>query len=220
MPIQKSELRLDVNGKPVQAYLAAPENGGSGVLVLHAWWGLNSFFKSLCDRLAEEGFTALAPDLFQGQVAETIEGAEALMKGSDNQVVGDTVTAAKDHLLTLTKGKIAVMGFSFGAAQALVAAAHDPDPIAATVLFYGVYEVDFGKIKSKILGHFGERDEMEPLEGVKWMETAMQDADLEITFHIYPGASHWFVETDRPEYDPAAANLAWDRTFAFLKKNI
>ncbi len=112
------------------------------------------------------------------------------------------------------------MGFSFGAAQALIAAAHDPDQIAATVLFYGVYEVDFGKIKSKILGHFGERDEMEPLEGVKWMETAMQDAGLEFTLHTYPGANHWFVEADRPEYDPAAANLAWERTVAFLKENI
>ena len=220
MTIQKTDLTLDVNGQPVNAYLAAPETGGPGLLVLHAWWGLNPFIKDLCDRLAEQGFTALAPDLFQGQIAETIEGAETLMKSSNDQVVGETVTAAKDHLLTLTEGKIGVMGFSFGAAQGLVAAAHDPENIAATVLFYGVYEVDFSKIKSKVLAHFGERDEMEPLEGVKWMETAMRDADLEIMFHIYPGAGHWFVETDRPEYDPAAADLAWQRTFAFLKENL
>lgn len=220
MPVQKSELALDVTEKPAQAYLAAPENGGPGVLVLHAWWGLNPAFKSLCDRLAEEGFTALAPDLFQGQVAETIEGAEALMKSSDDQLVGDTVIAAKEHLLTLTKGKIGLMGFSFGAAHALIEAARDPENIAATVLFYGVYEVDFGKIKSNVMGHFGERDEMEPLEGVKWMETAMQDAGVDMTVHIYPGVNHWFVETDRPEFDPAAADLAWERTVAFLKENL
>jgi carboxymethylenebutenolidase len=220
MSIQKSTVTLDVNGKTANAYLAAPENGGPGVLVLHAWWGLNPFFKSLCDRLAEQGFTALAPDLFQGQIAATIEAAEALMKNSDDQTVSAAVMAAKDHLLALGKGKIGVMGFSYGAAWSLITAARDPENIATTVLFYGVYEVDFKEIKSKILGNFGERDEMEPLEGVKWMETAMQDAGLDVTLHIYPNVGHWFVETDRPEYDPAAANLAWERTFAFLKENL
>ena len=220
MSIQKSTLELDVNGKTINAYLAEPENGGPGVLVLHAWWGLNPFFKSLCDRLAEQGFTALAPDLFQGQIAETVEDAEALMKSSDDQAVSATVMAAKDHLLALTNGKVGVIGFSFGAAHSLVLAAQDPEKIAATVLFYGVYEVDFKEIKSKILGNFGERDEMEPLEGVKWMETAMQEAGLDVTLHMYPNVGHWFVEADRPEYDPAAAILAWERTFAFLKENL
>jgi carboxymethylenebutenolidase len=220
MSIQKSMLTLDVNGKTASAYLAAPENGGPGVLVLHAWWGLKPYFKQVCDQLAEQGFTALAPDLFQGQIAETIEAAEKLVKNSDDQVVSDTVMAAKDHLLTLTKGKIGVMGFSFGAAWSLVVAAHDPSRIAATVLFYGVYEVDFSNVKSKILGHFSDRDEWEPLEGAKEMETAMKSAGLDVTLHIYPGVSHWFIETDRPEYDPTATNLAWERTYAFLKANL
>jgi len=211
---------LDANGQSANAYLAAPETGGPGLLVLHAWWGLTPFIKELCDRLARQGFTALAPDLFQGEVAETIEAAEALMKSSDDQVVSNTVTTAKDHLLSLTNGNIGVIGFSFGAASSLVLAAQDPEKIAATVLFYGVYEVDFKKIKSKILGHFGERDEMEPMEGVKWMEDAMNAANLDATFYNYPGVKHWFVETDRPEYDPAAANLAWERTFAFLKETL
>jgi len=220
MSIKKTDLTLNVNGQAVNAYLAAPENGGPGILVLHAWWGLKPFFKDLCDRLAEQGFTALAPDLFQGQVAQTIEAAEALMKSSDDQVVSDIVMTAKDDLLDRAGGKIGVLGFSFGAAWSLIAAAHDPDKIAATVLFYGVYEVDFSKVKSKIFGHFGDRDEWEPLEGAKEMETAMKAAELDVTLHVYPGVSHWFVETDRPEYDPAAAQLAWERTFAFLNQNL
>jgi carboxymethylenebutenolidase len=220
MSIQKSTLALDVNGKTVNAYLAVPENGGPGLLVLHAWWGLKPFFKDLCDRLAEQGFTTLAPDLFQGQIAETIEAAEKLVKTSDDQVIGETVIAARDHLQALTKGKIGVMGFSFGAAWSLVAAMRDPDKIAATVLFYGVYEVDFSKVRSRILGHYSDRDEWEPLEGAQEMESAMKAAGLDVTLHIYPGVSHWFVESDRPEYDPAAAQLAWERTFAFLKENL
>ena len=51
MSIQKSEIKLDVNGQPVNAYLTSPKDGGRSVLVLHAWWGLKPFFKELCDRL-------------------------------------------------------------------------------------------------------------------------------------------------------------------------
>ena len=117
MSIQKSEIQLDVNGQPVNAYLAAPESGGPGVLVLHAWWGLKPFFKQICDRLAEEGFTALAPDLRKGVVAETIGAAKELMEKSDDQFAGDVVMAAKDYLLAHSAGeKIGVIGFSMGAA--------------------------------------------------------------------------------------------------------
>ncbi len=220
MSIRKSDLSLDVNGQPVKAYLAAPENGGPGVLLLHAWWGLKPFFKEVCDQLAKQGFTVLAPDMFQGQVAATIEAATDLAENSDPQVVGDTVMAARDHLLALTKGKVGVIGFSFGAAWALVAAMRDPDKIAATVLFYGVYGVDFSKVSSKIMGHFSDNDEWEPLAGVRAVEAEMKTAGLDVTIHVYPGVSHWFVESDRPEYDPAAASLAWERTFAFLRENL
>ena len=220
MAIQKSEIELDVNGKPVNAYLAAPTAGGPGVLVLHAWWGLKPFFKQLCDRLAEQGFVALAPDLREGQIAETIVAAKELMQKSDGEFVGDIVMAAKDHLLTLTKNKIGVMGFSMGAAWSLVVAAHDPDNIAATVLFYGAEGVDFGKVKSKILGHFSESDEWEPIDGVRALEADMKAAQVDATLHFYPNVDHWFVESDRPEYDVSAASLAWERTFEFLKKNL
>ena len=65
-------------GKP-EHYLAVPQRGsGRGVLVLHAWWGLNDFFRDLCDRLAAEGFVALAPDLFGGKTATTVAGARRL----------------------------------------------------------------------------------------------------------------------------------------------
>ena len=221
MTIQKSEIKLDVNGQPVNAYLATPENGGPGVLVLHAWWGLKPFFKQVCDRLAEQGFVALAPDMRNGQIAETIEAAKELMEKSDNQLIGDVVMAAKDYLLAHSEGeKIGVVGFSMGAAWALVVAGYDPDKIAATVLFYGIGEADFGKVKSKVQGHFSDNDEWEPMEGVRWLEQSLQDANVDKTFYIYPAVAHWFVEDDRPEYDSAAAQLAWDRTFEFLKKNL
>jgi carboxymethylenebutenolidase len=220
MSIRKSEIRLDVNGRQANAYLAAPEKGGPGVLVLHAWWGLKPFFKQVCDQLAEQGFTAFAPDLRDGKIATTIDEAKELMQNSNGQFVGDTVMAAKDHLLEMVKGKIGVIGFSMGGAWALVVASSKPEQIATTVLFYGNEYVDYGKITSKVMGHYSDNDEWEPNEYVEKTFAELKSAGVDATLHIYPGVGHWFVESDRPEYDPDSARLAWERTFEFLKKNI
>ena len=220
MSIQKSEIQLDVNGKKVNAYLAAPDNAGPGVLLLHAWWGLKPFFKETCDRLAEQGFTVLAPDLRDGQIAKTIEEAKALMEKSDGQLVGDTVMAAKDHLRGLTNGKIGVVGFSMGGAWALITAAYKPEQIAAVVLFYGNEGIEYGKVTAKVMGHYSDNDEWEPNEYVENTFAEFKKAGVDATLHIYPGVAHWFVESDRPEYDSASAQLAWERTFEFLKQNV
>lgn len=220
MPIQKSEVQLQVNGKPANAYLAAPEAGGPGILVLHAWWGLKPFFKEVCDKLAKQGFTALAPDMYQGRVAKTIDEAKALLDQRDFELMGDTVKAAKNYLVSLQPGKpIGVLGFSMGAEWGLVVAANEPD-VAAAVLFYGPGEVDFTTVQAKVLGHFAEKDEWEDLDFIKAMEKDMQAAGVDVTLHFYPKVGHWFVEQDRPEYDPESAKLAWERTFEFLKKNL
>ena len=220
MSAQKTEIKLDVNGKSANAYLASPSNGGPGVLVLHAWWGLKPFFKELCDQLAEHGFTALAPDYYQGRIANTIDEAKALLEQRDIELMGDTLKAAKDYLVSLRPGhSIGVMGFSMGAAWSLAVAAHEPD-VAAVVLFYGINEVDFSKVKAKILGHYSDSDEWEPLEGVREMKQIMKNAGVDATLHIYPKVGHWFVESDRPEYDSHAASQAWHRTFQFLGENL
>jgi carboxymethylenebutenolidase len=88
------------------------------------------------------------------------------------------------------------------------------------VLFYGVEGAEFSKIKAKVLGHYAEADEWEPLDGVQWMEQEMKKAGVDVTLHFYPKAGHWFVESDRPEYDSKAAQLAWDRTFKFLQETL
>ena len=220
MSIQKSEIKLEVKGKSASAYLASPQNGGPGVLVLHAWWGLNPFFKQVCDQLAEQGYSALAPDLYQGDVAETIDEAKALLGKHDNQHMGSIVKAAKDHLGSLIVDKpIAALGFSMGAGWALDTAENDPN-VSAVVMFYGAGEADYEKVSAKVLGHFAEVDEWEPLEYVKEMKQGMKAAGVDVTLHLYPKVAHWFMEADRPEYDSDSAKLAWDRTFEFLKNNL
>ena len=223
MSIQTSEIQLNVNGKKVNAYLASPEKGGPCVLVLPSWWGLKPFFKKVCDELAEEhGYVALAPDYYDGRVGVTIEETKELQQAaeSDFDAMAALIQAAKDRLVSLRPGKpIGIVGFSMGTDWALVTAAKEAD-VAATVLFYGGWSTDFSKMKSKVLGHFAETDEWMSLEQVKEMEQNLKSAGVDVTLHFYPGVAHWFVESDRPEYDAAAAQLAWERTFEFLKKNL
>jgi carboxymethylenebutenolidase len=219
MSIQTSDIQLNVNDKKVNAYLA--NGGGAGILLLHAWWGLNPFFKQVCDQLAEQGFTVLAPDLRDGQIANTIDEAKALMEKSDGEFTGATVMTAKDYLRDLVKGnKIGAIGFSMGAAWALIAATYKPEQFGAIVLFYGNEGVEYGKVTAKVMGHYSDNDEWEPTEFVDNTFAEFAKAGVDATRHTYPGVAHWFVESDRPEYDPAAAQLAWDRTFEFLKKNL
>ncbi len=223
MSIRTSNVELKAKGKDFTAYLAEPENGGPGILLLHAWWGLKPFFKQVCDRLAEQGFVVLAPDLRQGQVAKTVEEAEALMKKSDSQLTGEIVLAAKDYLLGLPERKgerIGVIGYSMGAAWALVVASHVPDQVAATVLYYGVGEVDVNRLQTAILGHYSDVDEWEDYAYVQDLEKKMKAAGVDVEFHTYSGKPHWFVEEDRPEYDRESADLAWSRTLEFLKAGV
>ncbi len=219
MSIQTSEIQLKVNDKTANAYLATPQNSGPGVLVLHAWWGLKPFFKQVCDQLAEQGFTAFAPDLYQGRVAKTIDEAKEFMEQNDFEFMSEIVKAANAHLTSLCAGKIGVIGFSMGSGWSLAVAERNPD-VSATVLFYGAGEADFSKVKAKVLGHFAEVDEWEPLEYVQGMEAGMKSAGLDVTLHTYPKVAHWFVEEDRPEYDSASAQLAWSRTYEFLRENL
>ncbi len=219
MEFESNEFDLQVNERTARAYAAVPEGGGPGVLVLHAWWGLKPFFKQFCDRLASEGFTALAPDLYQGRTARTIEEAKDLLGQRDTGFMIEIVQAAAGRLAALTGDQFGAVGFSMGAAWALVTAANEP-ALRAVVLFYGAEAVEFQNVEASVLGHFAEEDEWEPLEGVRLMEADMKTAGVEVELHIYPGVHHWFMEDDRPEYDPQAAAKAWERSIAFLKDKL
>jgi carboxymethylenebutenolidase len=205
-------------------YLATPAGGRRpGVLVFHAWWGLTDVFRDVCDRLAEAGFVAFAPDLYEGRNASTIEQAQALLEARDFERMHAIATGAlaylREHPATAGDA-VATLGFSMGAGWAVFLSSLAPDAVAASVIFYGSEAADFGAARAAYLGHFGENDEWEPLDGVRQMEADMRAAGRDVTLYIYPGARHWFVEPNRPEYDPAAAALAWSRTVAFLGEHL
>jgi carboxymethylenebutenolidase len=209
-----------------QGYLALPPAGaGPGVLVLHAWWGLNDTLKAFCSRLAEAGFTAFAPDLYHGKVASTIAEAEALGSALDeNFAQAKAEIAAAAVYLDERTGKsspgLAVVAFSLGVYYALDLAAAHPELIRTVVLFYGSGDGDYASSKAAYLGHFAELDEFEPPANVQALEASLRSAGRPVTFYTYPGTGHWFFEPDVTQaYNPAAASLAWQRTLDFLREN-
>jgi carboxymethylenebutenolidase len=216
------DITFDVQGQPAAGYLAIPENSNApGVLILHAWWGLNPIFKDLCDRLAAEGFAAFAPDVNSGRVAKTIDEAKQTMEELDGQRKYDVVMAATDFLRNqpgVRKEPFAVIGFSMGAAWALVLAEARPQDIRKVVMFYGAGEGDYSKMKLDVLGHFAEKDEWEDEKYINLMNNDMQAAGLKTEFNTYPNTNHWFFESDRPEFNAEASELAWQRTLEFLRK--
>ncbi len=107
-----------------------------------------------------------------------------------------------------------------GGAWALLLSSLKPQDMAAVVVFYGSGQADFATARAAYLGHYAEDDEWEPLEGVRQMEADMRAAGREVTFYTYPGTRHWFFEANRPEYDAAAATLAWQRTCGFLRDHL
>lgn len=239
-------IEFDSAGTAAPGYLATPVNhagtAAPGVVVLHAWWGLTDPFRQVCDRLAEAGFVALAPDLYRGESTSLVAEAEALGAALDQRVErwrGDIAGAVRflrqDGYLrqdrqhdstsassSAASDSVALLGFSLGGAYALDMSAILPDEIDAVVVFYDAYaDPEYGAARAAYLCHFAADDAFLPAEKVADLGRALQAAGRPATFYTYPGTKHWFFEANRPDaYDAAAAALAWERTIAFLNATL
>jgi carboxymethylenebutenolidase len=213
------QLTLDTSAGPAAAYVATPASGsGPGVLVLHAWWGLNDDFRGWCDQLAAAGFVALAPDYRAGRVATTIEDANAMRADFGVEQTQPVVEAAHDELLRRSDGSaVGIVGASMGAAWAFHLAETRPDQVGAVVAYYGISDADWAAVQARVLHHFGDQDQMDPVSDAEAMQADLEKAGVDARLEVYAGADHWFAEASRPEHDPAAAELAWSRTLAHLR---
>ena len=207
--VDASMVSFPVNGTEADGYLSTPDGGsGPGLLVIQEWWGLVPQIKAVCDRLAGEGFTALAPDLFHGDFAEHTEMDKAgeLMNSLPPERAAKDMAGAIAHLLASD----AVTG----------------DRVAAAVTFYGAPlgdgEPDWSGLTAKVEGHFAENDDFFPPEAVRDLESRLQAMGKDVSFTIYPGTGHAFANEHNPlgTRDDDAAAQAWDRSLAFLKAEL
>jgi carboxymethylenebutenolidase len=218
------EFPTSANGA-APGYLAVPAGEhGPGVIVLQEWWGLDEHIRSICDRLAADGFYALAPDLYRGETTTQPSEAEQKMMALNMGEVEQDMCGAADYLATqpgCEGAGVGAVGFCLGGGLAVWAAATCPN-IAAAVTYYYVMphgKPDFTGIDGPVLGHFGTADEFIPTEEADKLEAALKDAGVETTFHHYDGAGHaFFNDTNRlGTYDRDLAEQSWQRTIDFLR---
>ena len=223
---------FDANRSTAPGYLATPDAAAApGVVVLHEWWGLTEPIRQACDRLAEAGFVALAPDLYRGKTTAKVEEADALGSALDQQVeqwrgdIRGAVQYLRQNGATSPadgRGAFGFIAFSMGGSYALDMSIKLADEIAAVVTYYASYPgLDYSAAKAAYLCHFAEDDPYQSAEEAAEMEQQLQAAGRPVTAYTYPGTKHWFFDFDRPDaYNAAAAALAWERTVAFLNAEL
>jgi len=226
-PARSGEIVLEGAGGAARGYLALPAAGrGPGVLVLHEWWGLVPHVQDVCDRLAREGFVALAPDLYRGACTGDPDEAGRLMMHLELPRAATDLDAAVTTLLghgAVTGAKLGAIGFCMGGQLALLAATRNRR-IGAVVDFYGIHPavtLDFSGLEAAVLGLFAERDAFVPPEAAKQLEAALRQAGKRASIRIFPGVGHAFFNDARADaYDAAAAAEAWRDTLSFLRAEL
>src|SRR6266516_2873904 len=168
-----------------------------GIIVIHEWWGLNDWVKEQASKLADQGYEALAGDLYRGKVATTPDEAHELMRGVPEDRAPRDLHAAFEFLRSqsnVKKDRIASIGWCMGGGYSLDVAIQGPT-LTAAVIHYGHLAVDadsLKKINASILGIFGGQDRGIPVDDVKKFEQTMKQLGKRVEIVIYPDAGHAF----------------------------
>ncbi len=219
------------DGEALDAWLAEPAAGSAapGLVVIQEWWGLNDQIKGVAERLAGAGYRALVPDLYRGKLALEANEAEHLMNDLDfADAAGQDIRGAVQYLKATGSAQVGVTGFCMGGALTLLSAVNVPEADAA-VIWYGYPPLEFvdaSKIGIPLLGHWATDDAAFAIDGVDQLEIKLDAAGVDYTFHRYD-AKHAFANETADEknlpflkYDPAAAELAWERTLTFFAERL
>jgi len=187
--------------------------------------------KRVCDRLAEEGFVALAPDLYHGEIAEHTEMDKAgqLMQSLPPDRAARDMAGAIDYLLgheAVAGHRVGVIGFCMGGMLTLMITALQGERVAVAVPFYGApfgdSAPDWSKLTASVQGHFAEKDDFFPPEKVLELESQLKAMGKDVEFIVYPGTGHAFANEENAlgTHDADASKTSWDRAVAFLKSNL
>lgn len=216
---------VDLGGS--QAYLSLPPGGTppfAAVIVIHEWYGLNEHIEHWTDRLAADGYAALAVDLYGGKVGTDSESAMALMKSVDDGKAHAVLDAADRFLRTdprVAATKLGVIGWCFGGGWSLQHALAHPE-LSAAVLYYGRITDDpaaLAKLGAPVLAVFGNRDQSIPPAAVDGFAKAMAAAGKSLELYRYD-AEHAFANPSGKRYDATAAADAWSHVRAFLRAHL
>jgi carboxymethylenebutenolidase len=213
------------NGSSAEGYVAG--TSGPGVVVIQEWWGLVPHIKDVCDRFAEAGFVALAPDLYHGaSTTEPDEAGKAMMAMQLEQAAKDMSGAVDEVARRSSSDKVGVIGFCMGGGLALVLGTKRPDKVAAVVPCYGIIpwadaQPDYSAMTAKVLGHYAEKDGFFTPEAAEALGAQLRGLGKDAEIIVYPGCDHAFFNDTRPEvYDAVASAQLWDRTLAFFRDTL
>jgi carboxymethylenebutenolidase len=216
----------DTDDGTLMGYLARPSDGepGPGVIVIQEWWGVDEHIKEVTRRFAQEGYVALAPDLYHGQVVSEPDEARKLVMELDMEQAVREIQQAISYLLEqaeVTGDQVGVVGFCMGGRLTLMTA-RAANNVGAAVAFYGtpLPPEDAQEIQAPVLGLYGEEDGGIPVENVEAMQEALDEAGIENSFTIYPGAQHAFFNDMRPSYDAEASADAWQQTLDWFSAHL
>jgi len=215
----------EIAGEPVRGWLARPADGGEGlpaIIVIHEWWGLNENIRQMTERLAGEGYVALAVDLYRGERAEAPREAMRLSQAlaQDTGPADENLRQAYRYLERVQGApRIAAIGWCLGGRWTLRTALLFPAELSAAVIYYGsvrAERAELAELQMPVLGIFAELDRVVPVAQVEAFREQMQSLGKQADIRIYPGVDHAFANPSGGEYDEAAAEEAWRLTVEFL----
>jgi carboxymethylenebutenolidase len=208
-------------------YVARPEGAGPfpGVIVIQEWWGLEEHIKDVARRFAAEGFVALAPDLYHGEVATEPDEARKLAMAMDRERAAKEIDGAITYLRGLSyvePKQVGVIGFCMGGGLALLTACRN-EHVGASAVFYGGPMGDLDQVKQlhgAIFGAYGGADQGIPRERVDALRQALESAGKQAEIKVYPGAPHSFFNDTRDSYRADAAQDAWAKSLALFRQQL
>ncbi len=227
-PVKTESVSYKSGDETVTGYLTLPEAKGRhpAIVVIHEWWGLNDWVKEQAEKFAQQGYVALAVDLYRGKSAASPDQAHELMRGLPQDRAIRDMKAAFDYLAArpdVIKDKIGSVGWCMGGGYSLLLAENEPK-LAACVVNYGAMPTNpaiIQKIQAPVLGNFGAEDRGIPTDAVQAFEKAMKADGKTIDVKIYEGAGHAFENpNNKAGYRQDAAIDAWARMLGFFGKTL
>lgn len=206
-----------------RAYVAGPVESKQGLLLIHGWRGLNQGMEIWANQFAVQGYRVMAVDLYNNQVATNPTKARQLMNNLDQQEANQKFRKAVS-LLSQTGRKVAVLGRSFGANQAIQAASANKNDISAVVLYYPFGDVATGNpslasIKAPVLGNFADKDFFFDQERRQKFISVAKDKGIRLEVEMY-SARHGFSNIFGHNFDANVNSSSSKKTFSFLAQHL